>query len=99
VSGELDALLEGVRQTRVAHATTRQADRNYDALRRRFGGLQFLPGDRVFDTVSGQLATIEPTPLRADRSGALFSLRFDDGTATIRSGEQLIFRPATPSSS
>jgi hypothetical protein len=59
-------------------------------------GLAFAPGDRVFDTVSGQEGTVHHAVSRTPGAVVLFSVDLDAGSAVVRIAEELLARPTPP---
>jgi hypothetical protein len=59
-------------------------------------GAPYLPGERVFDSVSGQDGAVVACSRASAPGAASVCVRLDDGTSVARQPEQLIGRPTPP---
>ena len=96
MNGDLERVLDRVRQNRTAQAEASRDAATSTPFIARIGGRMFLAGDRVFDTVSGQSGIVEASSASAPTDSALITVRLERGGVVIRPPAQLVLRPTPP---
>ena len=90
------AVLERMRQgqaSRAAEITQRASPPSTTADRI---GAPLQPGDRVFDTVTGERATVTSGPIATMGLQQQVNIQFEDGETAVRRVAQLLRRPTPP---
>ncbi len=96
MSGELERVLDRVRQNRTAQTEAARDSASSTPFVARIGGRMFLAGDRVFDTVTGLVGIVEGSSTAAPTDSTLVTVRLERGDVVIRPTGQLVLRPTPP---
>lgn len=92
-----DSLLDRIAAARKAREASIGAAARPPATTAHRIGAAFVPGDRVFDAVSGQHGTVEASPIALQADPSLVYVRTDTGSLIVRAASKLVARPSPPS--